>query len=132
MIRLILGLSAILTVACATAPTPEEAAAADYGPYPMGYEDVIKEHMRGRLKDPYGAQCRFLNPPMKGWQRLGGRTFGWIVCADINAKNSYGGYIGFKRRYFMLRHGRIVKTYGGGNIYDQALADAACSQAPGG
>ena len=36
--------------------------------------------------------------------------YGWLVKATINAKNSYGGYIGFKTYTFLFRGEAITDT----------------------
>lgn len=41
------------------------------------------------LKDPESARFRSL--------RVGGE--GAVLCGEVNAKNGYGGYVGFKRFY---------------------------------
>ena len=35
--------------------------------------------------------------------------YGWRVCAGINAKNSYGGYVGEKPYFFLLRDSAVQK-----------------------
>lgn len=37
-------------------------------------------------------------------------VYGWIVNVSINAKNSYGGYVGFKPYSFLFRAEEIVHT----------------------
>lgn len=113
-------------LSCATAPTADEIAAADYGPYPEAYEQIVKTHMGQLLKDPYSAQYEFLNMPTKGWHQFGGRAFGWVVCANINAKNGFGAYTGAKPYYFLVKSGHVVKQFGGGSDYTQSLAYNGC------
>ena len=116
-----------MSMSCAIRPSEEDLANADYGPYPVEHEEIIKAHMSGVLKDPYSARYEFFGPPTSGWQGVGsGRRFGWRICATINAKNSYGGYTGAKLYYFMIRYGQVVKRIGGGDQYAQASARGAC------
>ena len=53
------------------------------------------------LKDPESARYTF-RPIKRGWitARPNIRWFGWFICGTINAKNSYGGYVG--RRPFIV------------------------------
>lgn len=101
--RLVLVTSASLAVAmlggCAgLAPLP---ANSDFGPRPVAYEEAIKTHMERSLKDPDSARYRF-GQPRKGYANkgmaFGGQVIfvGYIVPVQINAKNSFGGYTGFK------------------------------------
>lgn len=48
-----------------------------------------KDAAKQNLKDPSSAQFRNVRIVSWGSQKL--------VCGEINAKNSYGGYVGFKR-----------------------------------
>lgn len=104
-------LAAILT-GC-TVPK-QQAATADFGPYPAGYQDQIQSYLDGRLKDPYSAQVEFGTPYKAGmYQGLlfgNGWDFGYAVKADVNAKNSYGGYTGSQPYYFFIRDGQLSRT----------------------
>lgn len=90
---------AILLSGCAgLAPLPPNA---DFGPPPVAYEEAIKAHMEAKLKDPDSAKYRF-GQPRKGYANkgmaLGGQVIfvGYVVPFQVNAKNSFGGYTGFK------------------------------------
>lgn len=68
--------------------------AADMGAYVArhGRDQAMEkgmESVRRQLKDPESA--RFQNT------RLAAYAGGMVLCGEINAKNSYGGYVGFKR-----------------------------------
>ncbi|MBG53096.1 MAG: hypothetical protein CML99_11875 [Rhodobiaceae bacterium] len=95
---LLLGLSGGLA-ACATGPTSDQLAHADYGPPPPeNHQEVIKEWFEERLIDPTSPLYSFRNPvqgytndsPLYGTQL----QFGWIVCGAVNAKNRLGAYVG--------------------------------------
>ena len=110
----ILALTGLL-VGCAT-PTQQEVAVADYGSYPTDFETIIKSHMQATLKDPESARYQFLNSPKSGWSSFGGVKYGYVVCAYINAKNSYGGYVGNRMSYFMIKNRRLIDaSHGDGN-----------------
>ena len=36
--------------------------------------------------------------------------YGYSVCSDVNARNSFGGYTGMKTRWFLIRNGTIVRS----------------------
>lgn len=109
-------------------PTQEELANADYGT-PITQERaerLAKDFLSRRLKDPYSAQYQW-GTVSKGWIRNapihgGGLVFGYKLDVSVNAKNSYGGYVGFKPYIFIFHNGSIKTVYGqqeldGGNSY---------------
>ena len=115
---LFLGCSANLNV-----PTQEKITNADYGAKPTQYKQLIERHMTRILKDPESAQFRNYSIPKKDWlsDYPSGFSldypiyFGWLVCVDINAKNSYGGYTGVKPYYFIFKGNKIVYAKEPGN-----------------
>jgi len=94
---------------CPAEPDAKEAAAFDYGAKPGdGYKDQITDYFNSTLKDPYSAHIDIGNPK-KAWYQtpplFGSRTyFGWLVKTKVNAKNSYGAYIG-EQIYVFVFHG---------------------------
>ena len=100
---------------CASAPSEQQLATADYGAPPRDYERVIHEYFDATLKDPASIQYKEVTEPRKDWVRdapIAGYQmhYGWIVKATINAKNSYGGYVGFKTYSFLFRGEQIIET----------------------
>ncbi|WP_250492800.1 hypothetical protein [Caballeronia sp. GAWG1-1] len=111
----------------ATLPEPD----ADYGEYPSNCQDIIKAAMAKTLKDPESARYGDFSTPTKD-QAIENMTehravYGYLVCTDINAKNSYGGYTGAKRRWFLIRNGAVVR-YGERPMYVGHVAP--CMRAP--
>lgn len=91
--------------------SPQERASANFGTPPADYEAAIQGLMTRILKDPGSATYRFGKPrkgfTKDGWARGGKVHFGYIVPADVNAKNSYGGYAGESAYYFLFSGGMI-------------------------
>ena len=96
-----LGAFMLLVIGCASAPTEEEIANADYGE-PVSYEDcanVAKRFIANKMKDPESARFADFqcyrgwqgNVPMAGVQA----TYGYVFTGNVNAKNSFGGYTGY-------------------------------------
>lgn len=54
--------------------------------------------IKGQLKDPESATFRNVSVPE-------GAGVVMYVCGEVNAKNSFGGYVGYKRFYVMLTSG---------------------------
>jgi len=99
---------------CAKPPSPEEQAAADYGPYPENYEQIIKDAMVSKLFDPYSAQYHFQGSPQQRFLsrppiRGGGVTYGWGGTVLVNAKNRMGAYVGAQPHYYLIRYGQLVE-----------------------
>lgn len=107
---------------CSIGPTQQELRNADYGKPPSNHEEIIRNYMNQRLKDPDSAKYSFKKGPVQGWNSFGGLLFGYIVCADINAKNSYGGYTGRQPYYFIIKNDTVVRTA------DQAMAETWCQK----
>lgn len=124
--HIVLTLLPFIFCGCATPPTQEELSSADYGQYPADYENIIKGYMRTILKDPDSARYQFLNTPKTGWNGFGGKKFGYVVCAYINAKNSYGGYVGNRMSHFMIKNGRVIDASHGDGNYGDAMVQGMC------
>lgn len=87
-------------------------ASADYGKPPENYEGIIKEHFEAQLKDPDSARYIFSNPVKaygnEGILYGGGiRWAGYLVKVEVNAKNSFGGYVGYEP-YLVLFSGNAI------------------------
>ena len=76
----------------------------DYGSYPRNYEKLIKRHLAQTLIDPhsvmYGGFTRprkYLHVHKNQYVAAGQISYypSYMVCARVNAKNSYGGYTGW-------------------------------------
>ena len=67
--------------------------------------EALTEHLKNKFKDPDSVQIR--NPVLyttqfvfeDGVTRFNGQ---YGLCGEVNAKNSYGGYVGFRRFYSWL------------------------------
>jgi hypothetical protein len=85
---------------------------------PSDYEALIKAEMEYMLKDPESARFRFGTPTRaysnKGLIYGGGIAFvGHAVTVHINARNSYGGYTGFKEYTALFSNGSLWKVIEG-------------------
>jgi hypothetical protein len=91
-----------------SAHAEKQSTSVSFGKLPDNYQTVIRGYfsMPGRLKDPYSAVYRFESPrkgSVKDGIFVGGKThYGWIVPVWINAKNSFGGYVGAQLFYVMF------------------------------
>jgi len=97
------------------------AAPVDVGPAPERATGLamIETSIRATLKDPDSAQFSWPNGFVSGrYHRLFGKRYeGWITCGTVNAKNSYGGYIGRAAAIGVIRDGVVI-----GVNFDDATA----------
>ena len=84
------------------------------GPLTVDYQAFIKKWFSTRLKDPYSAVYTF-SQPQKGYQAKapvpfgpGGYWLGYRVDVMVNAKNSFGGYVGAKKYTFWFRDNQLL------------------------
>jgi len=97
---------------CATAPTPFPVAQVEVGTLPdMEIRRIVLASRTKAWKDPdsiVGAQiadplqCRVHG--MNATTNAPGST---CVCIELNARNSYGGYVGLKREVFAVTAGGL-------------------------
>lgn len=87
----------------------------EYGPKPpSNHRDIEQQIINSVLKDPDSAKFQSWNDGYTTiiQSGLGSPTpmLVWMTSVDVNAKNSYGGYTGYKTWYFAWSNGRIVAT----------------------
>ena len=124
MKRMILGLAGLTALAgCATPPTQEQIATADYGSYPQDYERLVKAHYAATLIDPYSVVYERIAPPTKRmWgDRIDGAHYDYKVCVTYNAKNRMGGYVGATTDALMFHNGVLVQVIGGAVWFGRSL-----------
>src|SRR5262249_1382176 len=81
----------LLLAGCAGVQPPPDLTTADIGPALMGYEAPIRAYFAPQLKDPYSVVYK-VDAPVRAW----GPHATWAVCGTVNAKNSFGEYVGAK------------------------------------
>ena len=113
--RLFIILVLAVLTGCASGPTPQDIANADYGTSidQEQAETRVKQYFNAHLKDPYSAQYQF-SKVEKGYiigNAFEGRPLyaGYIMTANVNAKNSFGGYTGNEAYQFLFQNGVAVK-----------------------
>ena len=104
-------LSLVLLGGCGSLPTPEEISTADYGQYPDNYEAIVKGFYNMALKDPESAKYSNITAPYRTYlgSRLGDTKYGWLTCATVNAKNSFGGYTGYTTDGLLIKNGTVIQ-----------------------
>ena len=113
--RTLLAPALLAVASCQTGPpTTDELAHADYGS-PISQEDAQAKAtawLQATLKDPDSMRAEW-SPVKQGWQRetLGDLHFGYRMAASVNAKNSFGGYVGARPYVFLLLDGTLVHVW---------------------
>jgi hypothetical protein len=84
----------------------------DYGPPPpANYCEIQKQVILSSLKDPQSAQFQWGNNPIKEIIPTDFTSpnpiLVWVTSAQVNGKNSFGGYTGFKPYLFAWKDGKI-------------------------
>jgi hypothetical protein len=106
-----------LLAGCASAPTQQEISHADYG-QPMSQQQCLsisEAAIADQLKDPSSAQFRNEAPCHTGWVSsvpiLGMKAaFGYVQRGEVNGKNSFGGYVGFRPYLVLMKNGGVVRS----------------------
>ena len=116
---IVLALASVLC-GCATntlsTKDQEYLVATGYGAYPENYQQIIKDYCSQFLKDPYSAQYTFSIPSADYVRKgliFGGaiEAAGWRVNVGLNAKNSFGGYVGETQYAFFIRDGKVIRVF---------------------
>lgn len=87
---------------------------ADYGITPTNIREQVTTHFSQILKDPDSAKYN-IGKPRKTYVNQGliyGGTVAftaYMVPVEVNAKNSFGGYVGFKPYMTFFKNGVLIK-----------------------
>ena len=114
-IPIFIAFSAAVLASCASVPTAEQLASANYGREisPQECVSIAEQVIANALKDPSSAQFRHENCIKGYWSSvpiLGMPIeYGWFQQGEVNGKNSFGGYVGFAPYQVLIRDGRVVR-----------------------
>ncbi|NHF73358.1 hypothetical protein [Paracoccus xiamenensis] len=97
-------------------------------PTPVTAQDrgVIQSAIIDGLKDPGAAQLRNL----VAYDLSDGQ--GRAICGELNGKNSFGAYVGYRPFFLRVKNGAVVSNYSGGsdpNDLDTFMAQKGCREA---
>lgn len=106
---------ALALTGCSSIPRPgeEQLKTAFYGEPPS--LEIVEPDCRALLSrtlyDPGSLRLEVFRP-VRGWysDEAKGTRYGWLVLADVNARNRFGGYAGSREYVFFWSAGRWV-TY---------------------
>lgn len=103
----------VFLLACAPPQMEPEQRRHACGPEPtieQAISSVAFWVQNGGLKDPFSAQTRTINvlgrgAMQNGILRGGEWHYGWVISFEVNAKNSFGAYVGWQRRSILWNRG---------------------------
>jgi hypothetical protein len=107
--RMIGGLTAVamLLAGCeTTAPTAENKVTV--AQIPSNYRSLAADYFKRTLKDPYSVRDAQITEPTVIFVGLVNGTKAPGVCVQMNAKNSFGAYIGQQAFAVSFRNGQIL------------------------
>ncbi len=111
-----IGATTALFPGCKAPPTKTEMDSADYGPQPENYEQLVRDYLKPKLKEPESAIIEFRAGPKRLYQQgtvLRPLQYGWGVCVLVNEKSSAGAYTGFHPVVFYIHSGKVLAMHGG-------------------
>ena len=94
----------------------------NYGSYPKNYERQVRQYLRDSLLDPDSAKIR-ISPPRRVFKiynpeakiyspktpnQLKAEGY-YLVCAEVNAKNTFGGYTGWQTHRYRFHKGGLME-----------------------
>lgn len=127
-----IALAAFMVTGCITTPELRTVDWADIDPGPVPEVDQAREAMAASLaetlKDPYAAQFRNWSPFYKtlySFDVNAPQEPLWAMCVEMNAKNSMGGYVGFKRYYVKFRDGEPIMDSG---VFGYGKSTGTCAE----
>jgi len=91
-------------------PTAEEFEAGDFGEYPEKHKHIVTRHVlhgflepkMGHISSPNRHYAGVIGDPERPLQ------FGYLVCADFDAKNQFGRDTGRQLYGFLIKNGKVV------------------------
>lgn len=104
--------------------TMSEIRALDYGTVPRNYEKVIAKHLYGSLIDPKSLMIDSISKPKKfveielderntqpndEYYNIKFKT-SYLVCIRFNAKNTYGGYVGWEWQGYYFKNNELIQV----------------------
>lgn len=107
-------LIAITLLLSGCAATPKfDPAKLDYGPEPKDPLEIVSHFEKRIAADPDAIKVRLDRKvtPFFTYNKFTGENPvpGWAVCYSVNGKNVYGGYVGFQRRFALIKDDAIIQ-----------------------
>lgn len=86
--------------------------AADYGPFPHDYEQIVETWLHGHVYNGPTIRHLRMTKPSRGsvWvgKLYGGAAYGWKTCVAYDVQDRDGKYKGIKRYTMLLRDDAVA------------------------
>lgn len=111
MKKMLLFALLVLAVGCVKPLPQAEIDSADYGPFPMNYQQIVENSLKANLFDPYSAVISVRSPERRYFKApfSSEAKFGWGNYVTMNAKNRYGAYVGERKYIYLIKDGRLIE-----------------------
>ncbi|WP_416413760.1 hypothetical protein [Pantoea sp. App145] len=84
---------------------------ADVGIEPKKYKPLVENAIKDLLKDPDSAKFSDFTQPRKEVMVQNSQfVYGYSTCVFVNAKNSYGGYVGKQLYWVFIRNNEVLRV----------------------
>ena len=114
-LKMLMTILILALTGCATMfnPSKDEVARADYGRYPTNYREIVKGWIDTTFFDPQSVNYLVISEPVTCWFReavvRGGKIhWGYRVQVTVNGKNRFGGYVGRRVHYLLIRNSEVI------------------------
>jgi len=106
----VVALSAL--AACSSVPSARALQEADYGARPSGSaQNHIRAAFAPLLLEAGSAQYQF-GEPEQGWGTDdSGFVYGWVFWTQVNSKNQFGAFTGWKTYKVLTQNGEVHSIY---------------------
>lgn len=95
---------------------------ADVGARPKDYKSLVESAIRGDLKDPDSAKFfDFTEPRKEVMVEQNNFVYGYSTCVYVNAKNSYGGYVGKQLYWAFIRNNQVLRIKNTSEAYGDII-----------
>ncbi|EMX9223692.1 TPA: hypothetical protein U2L64_004070 [Citrobacter koseri] len=95
---------------------------ADVGAKPQNYKKLVEDAIKEQLKDPDSARFTDMtNPRKEVMVDQGNFIYGYSTCVYVNAKNSYGGYVGKQRYWAFIRNNQVLRIKNTNEAYGDII-----------
>ncbi len=87
----------------------------DYGELPKEHKQITELFIKSQLKDPDSAKFKHLEPTECNFlskDEAKKTLYGWCIRYYYNAKNSFGGYVGYKLMEERWYQGKLYEVCG--------------------
>lgn len=111
MRRTMLIVSLATIAGCASTPLRQEGESVEHGEFPNNFSEIVKSHYRTIVKEPESIRFNVIHAPMAFLMSDGfpQAKYGYLVCADLNFKDSSGKYTGHHTDGLFIYNGHIIQ-----------------------